>query len=177
LASARRDRRLLHTATLAAAALLCLASCETLLDNAETKLQGKAAPLKEADLPNCSRILTCCANLSAGKATGPLVQESCAKINTPADTGIGKYQSAKIAIQADTSLNDEAKAKATAELRSKTVGTLEPGCRCLLEETLGKVSLDGFLTPADCETVTATGALPEGKKCSDVTDAVINAKR
>ena len=33
-------------------------------DSVERAFDGVAAPLKEPELPNCSKVLTCCANLS-----------------------------------------------------------------------------------------------------------------
>lgn len=157
--------------------LLCVLSalgCDSLVDSVDKKLQGTAAPLKEATLPNCSRILTCCANLTAGKATGPMVKDQCPKVVTPTTTAIDKYQAARKAIQDNTTLTAEAKANSLKELESKTVGTAEPACRCLLQETVGKIGTTAL--PADCETVTTTGALPQGKQCSDVTDEIMNPK-
>ncbi len=157
-------------AALVLTALCALPACDVL----EERLDGKAAPLKEADLPNCSRVLTCCANLGASSLTSGAVQDSCEALVPATDTVITQYQVGRQKIEQDQATSAETKAQLLAELRQTTQGTMEPACRCLLEETVGKVSANNFLSPIDCETVTSSGALPDGKQCSDVTDAVLN---
>ncbi|MFO0745883.1 MAG: hypothetical protein U1F43_09445 [Myxococcota bacterium] len=155
---------------LATWSLGALSSCDAL----EQSLQGQAAPLKEPELPNCSRILTCCANLDARTLMPDSVKQACAGITTPTDSVIVQYQSSKATIQQSTTMTPQAKASALDELRRDTQATMEPACRCLLEETVGNVSLDDFLAPADCETVTTSGALPDNAKCDDVTGVITN---
>lgn len=150
--------------------------CQELIDSAEKTIDGKAAELKEKDLPNCSRMLTCCANLTARNGMPQSVKDGCGSLTPSVTKVIDTYQSGQKSIADNTTTTQQSKEKAANELRSTSQGTLEPACRCLLEETLGKVSLDGFLTPTDCETVKESGALPAGKKCSDVTDVVTSAK-
>jgi len=135
---------------------------------------GVAAPLKEPELPNCSKVLTCCANLSSDSILGPFVASSCESIMSPTDLAITNYQATKLRIQQNTSTSAQTKAELIAELRTTTQETLEPACRCLVDETVGNVSLDGFLSPKDCEVVVTSGALPAGKQCDDVTDGVLN---
>lgn len=161
--------------TALALATFSLAGCDALLASAEKELQGTAKPLKEADLPNTSKVLNCCANLSGRSETKGFVADSCTKMTPQVDIVIANYQKAKKAITDNTATTQEAKTKALSELKTTTQSTLEPASRCLLEETVGKVSLGGFLSPADCEVVTSTGALPQGKKCDDVKDAVMKA--
>jgi len=144
--------------------LLVLAGC----DAVEESLQGQAAPLKEPELPNCSRVLTCCANLDARRLMPQSVRDACEGITTPTDRVITTYQQSRAEIAANQSTSAETKAQLTAELRTKTQGSMEPACRCLLEETVGLVSLDDFLSPADCETVTTSGALPDGATCDEI---------
>jgi hypothetical protein len=147
-----------------------------LVASAEQTLQGTAAPLKEADLPNTSRMLNCCANLTNRTETKSFVESTCATITPQIGIVIAKYQLGKQAIQNDTVLNAQAKAQSLAELKQTSQQTLEPAARCLLQETIGKVSLNGFLSPADCEAVTTVGTLPDGKQCSEVTDAILKAE-
>ena len=143
-------------------------------DEVEESLQGKAAPLKEPDLPNCSRVLTCCANLSADSILGPLVADTCDTIVTPTDLTISNYQAAKLRIEQNGATSAETKSELLSELRTTTQAAVEPACRCLVEETVGNLSLDGLLSPKDCEVVTGSGTLPPGKQCSDVTDVVLD---
>lgn len=137
-------------------------------------LDGIAAPLKEPELPNCSKVLTCCANLTRDSVLGPFVADTCETIVTPTDLTITNYQAAKLRIQQNTATSAQTKAQLIAELRVTTQETVEPACRCFVEETIGNVSLDGFLSPKDCEVVLTSGALPAGKQCDDVTDVILN---
>ena len=141
-------------------------------DAVEQSLQGSAAPLREPDLPNCSRILNCCTNLDRQSIVPSSIKEACHGVATPTDTLIDQYQVSRANIQASTSTSAETKAQLIAELRTNTQASLEPACRCLLEETVGNISLDGFLSPADCETITTSGALPDGAQCDDVTGVI-----
>ncbi len=135
---------------------------------------GIAAPLKEPELPNCSKVLTCCANLSTDSIVGPLVVDTCDTIVTPTDLTITNYQAAKLRIQQNGATSEQTKAQLIAELRTTTQETVEPACRCLVDETIGNISLNGFLSPKDCEVVVTSGALPAGKQCDDVTDVILN---
>jgi len=170
----------LHTTGSIAAALILAAvaasalavGCSELAETAEKVIDGKAAELKEKDLPNCSRMLTCCANLRQKIGMPQTVIDGCDSLEPAVNKVIDAYQSGQQTIADNKTTTQQSKDTASKALRTKTQGTLEPGCRCLLEETLGKVSLDGFLTPIDCESVPESGALPLGKECTDVTAAV-----
>ncbi|HRE92278.1 MAG TPA: hypothetical protein PK095_24395 [Myxococcota bacterium] len=155
---------------LSALMLLVLPACDSL----ERRLDGVAAPLKEPELPNCSRVLNCCANLGTDRLVGPLVDESCAAIATPTDLAILRYQEARALILNDRATSQQTKDQLLTELRQTSQGTLEPACRCLLDQTLGAVSLDGFLTPIDCEVFPQTGAIPTGKTCDELTGAIMS---
>lgn len=147
---------------------LGLVACDAL----ERSFEGTAAPLREPDLPNCSRILNCCTNLDRQTIVPSSVKDACHGVATPTDTLIEQYQVSRANIQASTSTSAETKAQLIAELRTNTQASLEPACRCLLEETVGNISLDGFLSPADCETITTSGSLPAGAQCDDVTGVI-----
>lgn len=143
-------------------------------DSVERAFDGVAAPLKEPELPNCSKVLTCCANLSGDSILGPLVADTCATIVSPTDLTITNYQAAKLRIQQNGATSEQTKAELLADLRETSQASVEPACRCFVEETVGNISLDGFLSPKDCEVVVTSGALPEGKTCGDVTDVILN---
>ncbi len=130
---------------------------------AEELLDGEEAELKEAELPNCSRIITCCANLK-GRGIAP---DECEDAFIPAaDQVISTYQAARDNIPFDD-------AEARTLLRDETQGTVEPGCRCFLEETIGQI--DDALLPIDCESDKNVGTLEGDLQCSDATDALLDA--
>ena len=149
---------------------LLLLGCDTL----ERSLDGTAAPLREPELPNCSKVLTCCANLSRDRVLGPYVADSCETVVGPTDLAIDNYQAAKLRIETNASISAESKAELTAELRETTQASLEPACGCLVAETVGNISLDGYLSPLDCELVAGARGLGEGQQCSDVTGNVLD---
>lgn len=155
-----------------ASSLFALSACDAL----EESLQGQAAPLKEPELPNCSRVLTCCTNLDGQRLVPTSIKDACESIAVPTDAVITEYQQSRAAIRGNTATSAETKAELETELRTRSQGTLEPACRCLLEETVGRLSLNNLLSPADCEVVTTSGALPQGKQCSDVTGAVTDPR-
>jgi len=155
---------------LALSAFASLSGCEAV----KQSLDGIAAPLKEPELPNCSKVLTCCANLTHDSIIGPLVASTCETIVSPTDLTITNYQAAKLRIEQNASTSAQTKAELIADLRSATQASVEPACRCFVDETIGNVSLDGFLSPKDCEVVLTSGALPAGKQCDDVTDVILN---
>ena len=72
-------------------------------------------------------------------------------IVSPTDVTITNYQAAKLRIAQNASTSEQTKAELTAELRETTQATVEPACRCFVEETVGNVSLDGFLSPDERE--------------------------
>ena len=129
---------------------LAPAACDAL----EESLDGRAAPLKVPELPNCSRVLTCCANLDRQPLVPSGIKQACTGIATPTDAVIAEYQDGKLLIQQNQSTSAETKASLLEDLRETTQGTMEPACRCLLEETVGNLSLDGILSPTDCEVIT-----------------------
>lgn len=161
-------RELMRHIVFIAMSFVSLLGCDAL----EESLQGRAAPLKEPELPNCSRVLTCCTNLNGQSLVPSSIKDACAAIAEPTDAVLSEYQSSRATIRANTATSAETKAELEAELRTRSQGTLEPACRCLLEETIGRLSLNNLLSPADCEVITSSGALPQGKECSDVTGAV-----
>ena len=142
-------------------------------DRLKESFDGVAAPLKEPELPNCSKVLTCCANLSHDRILGPYVADTCETIVSPTDLAITNYQAAKLRIERSTVTSAETKAELLLELRKTTQASAEPACRCFVDETIGNVSLDGFLSPKDCEVDVTVGGLPDGKTCSDVSGNVI----
>ena len=152
--------RLAHAALFVILGLsLALTGC----DVAESLLDGEAAPLKEPELPNCSRIITCCNNL----ADKGVDRDECVDAFIPAaDTVIENYQRARDNIPG----ND---AQARDLLREETQGLVEPGCRCFLEETIGQLS--DLVLPIDCESDKSVGTLEGELMCSDATDALFDA--
>ena len=133
---------------------MSLVGCEQILD-------GEESALAEPDLPNCSRIITCCESLE-GNGLAP---SECQDVFIPAvETVIDNYQLAQSRISAD--------AEASGALRDETQGLVEPGCRCFLEETVGQIG--DFLLPIDCESDKSVGDL-EGGECSDATDGLLGA--
>ena len=122
-----------------------LSGCEEILD-------GEAAELKEPELPNCSRIITCCNNLE-GNGLAP---SECQEIFVPAaDAVIENYQT----VRDNIPFND---AQARELLLDETQSRVEPGCRCFLEETIGQ--LGDFILPIDCESDKEVGTLEGGKE-------------
>ncbi len=153
---------------------LALAGCQSLVDSAEKTLDGKPLALKEAELPNTSKMLNCCTNLSSRSETKGLVADICPSMSPKVTLVIDQYQLGKQKINDDKNMTAEAKTKSLTELKNTTQGSLEPAARCLLQETIGK--LGKVLIPADCEADTTIGGLPPGKQCSDVTGAIKDAK-
>lgn len=149
---------------------LALLGCDSL----EKSLDGKAAPLREAELPNCSKVLTCCANLMRDRVLGPYVADTCETVVDPTNLAIDNYQAAKLRIERNGSISAESKTELLADLRETTQASLEPACGCLVEETVGNISLDGYLSPLDCELVVGARGLAEGQQCSDVTGNVLD---
>ncbi len=130
-------------------------------DKVEEVFNDEASPLLEDDLPNCSRIVTCCQKLE----NLDLAPEQCESIFVPAATTvIETYQDSREAISAD--------ADAVNTLRTETQDNVEPGCRCFLSETIEQIN-NGLV--ADCSVDTSVGALDDGALCSDATDALIDA--
>ncbi len=157
-------------------ALIAAASggCQSLIDSAEKKIDGTATAAKEPELPNTSKMLNCCNNLSSRSETKGLVADICPPMSPKVTLVIDQYQLGKKKINDDMNLTSEAKTKSLAELKKTTQESLEPAARCLLQETIGK--LGKVLIPKDCEADTTVGALPPGKQCSDVTGAIKDAK-
>lgn len=161
----RHTRPILIGATLALA--LPLAGC----DAAETIIQGQPEPLREPDLPNCSRIVNCCTNLSESKITGGLVSGFCEDLSPAVEDVIATYSDTRDDIIKGNT-NGRAEQESVETWREFGQDTYEPACRCLLEETIAKVSLDGVLTPADCEVINTSGGLESGQVCDDVTSVI-----
>lgn len=152
-----------------------LAGCEELVETTKTALDGQEAALKEPDLPNTSRLLNCCNNLMARSTTKPFVDAFCPQVQTGVGTVLDNYVAAKAEINANQSFSAEAKAQALAEVKTNSQAALEPAAKCLIDQTIGKISLDGFLSPKDCEAIAGDSSkLPDGKTCDDVTSAITN---
>lgn len=158
-------------ATLAAAG--AASGCEELVSSTEKTLQGTAAPLKEPELVNTSKMLACCNNLMAKSTTKGLVESVCTPMTPQVTKVIDTYQAAKKNISGNANLTAEAKTQALAELKTKTQASLEPAAFCLLAETIGK--LGTYVLPADCEGDAKAGALPQGKTCDDAKTAITGA--
>lgn len=152
---------------------LAASGCEELVTSTEKTLQGTAAPLKEPELVNTSKMLTCCNNLMAKASTKGLVESVCTPMTPQVTKVIDTYQTAKKDISANANLTAEAKTQALTELKTKTQSTLEPAAFCLLKETIGK--LGTYVLPADCEGDAKAGALPQGKTCDDAKTAITGA--
>jgi len=160
-------------ATLAVCALL-VAGCGDLKDAVEQSIQGDAAALKEGDMPNCSRVLNCCTKLKTYSLTPEDVITVCDDTLSPsADSLITSYQQARQGIENDGALTAETRAGLLDELKTTYQDSIEPGCRCFLDQTVGDVSADGFLSPADCEVVESVGALTPPATCEDAQDALV----
>ena len=162
-------------ASLGVVALVGTTGCEELVESTRTALDGKEAALKEPELPNTSRLLNCCNNLMARSSTKSFVESVCPQIQSGVATVLDNYLAAKAEVNANQTLTAEAKAKALAEIKTTSQSTLEPAAKCLLDQTVGKISMDGFLSPKDCEVVPGdTAKLPDGKTCDDVTAEITN---
>lgn len=163
-------QRLRHHLLPLAFALLSAIAFTSACSEVEDALDGEEAALKEADLPNCSKVITCCDNLQGRSFTPSQISSACSDQFEPAANAvIDTYQSAKSGIQDNTQNND----MTLDELRTQTQDQVEPGCRCFLEETIG--TIDAAVLPKDCEADTSTGSLDEGAMCSDATDALFDA--
>lgn len=150
------------------ALLVLLAVPSTGCDELEEAIQGEAAPLKESDLPNCSRIVTCCENTLFQSVAPSAVIDQCNSTFIPAaDVVIDNYQTARSEIQGGLANSDQT----VEELRTQTQDIFEPGCRCFLEETVGTIG--NAALPVDCEVVVESGALDEGATCTDAVDTLL----
>lgn len=137
----------------------------------EDTLNGEESPLRELDLPNCSKVITCCDKLKE-RGYSDEVSSLCEEQFQPAvDLAIDSYQTARDALTD----NAEEQEEALNELRSRTQLSFEPGCRCFLEETIGAINTDAVdLLPLDCEVEESSGALEEGAMCSDATSSLLS---
>ena len=149
-----------------------LYACDEIKDQIEDTLDGEATSLKETDLPNCSKVITCCDVLEERGLAEEVVAACNGQFKPAANLVIDNYQSAR---QSLTEMVDES-ADALSELKATTQVSFEPGCRCFLEETVGQINTGSVdLLPVDCEVSTATGELSGDLMCSDSTDALLNA--
>ena len=122
---------------------LALLAC----DAAEQILDGEESALREPDLPNCSKILTCCAALKARDISSDIDMECDDTFIPSVNSVIDAYQDTKSQLDPST--------EAYENLYDETRSTVEPGCRCFLEQTVGQVS--DVLLPVDCEVDTSVG--------------------
>lgn len=149
---------------LATLVILGVGACDT----ARKILDEQPAPLKEPELPNCSKVLTCCDNLTQSTLVKDVVTDACNQIRPAADGVIDAYQTMRDETKANQTLSEQDKDAALDELEANYV-PIEKGCRCLVDETVGAISLDGFLTPKDCEfDGITTGQLAPGESCTDM---------
>lgn len=158
------------TSLAALAAAFAVSGCEDLVNSTEKTLQGTAAPLKEPELVNTSKMLTCCNNLMAKTSTKGLVESVCTEMVPQVSKVIETYQAAKANVNNNANLTAAAKAEAIAKIKAEAQTNLEPASYCLLSETIGK--LGTYVLPADCEGNAAAGALPQGKTCEDAKKAI-----
>ena len=144
-------------------AAICLAMGLTACDAAEEILDGEEAALREADLPNCSKVINCCANLKE-KDLSDDINEACTDQFVPsANRVIDTYQDAKGELQPGS--------EGEMALYNETRGTVEVGCRCFLEQTVGQI--DAVLLPLDCEADTTVGQA-EADMCDGAVDSLVN---
>ena len=147
-------------------------ACSELEDSVEEALDGEVTELKEAELPNCSKVITCCDNIANRNLSDEVTSACDSQFKPAANLVIENYQLARDGIQDNTNNNGET----LDGLRTTTQENFEPGCRCFLEETVGQINTDAVdLLPKDCEVDTTTGALDDGNMCSDATDTLLNA--
>lgn len=137
------------------AALLSLTTLMTGCEAAKEIINEEEVQLKEADLPNCSKILACCNYLRTDALASGLVPDevksACADQFEPAaDAVITNYQETRAELRQN--LNDGG--QTVDDLRTTTQDTVEPGCRCFIEGTIGKISGD-FIDA--CAPDTSTG--------------------
>ena len=144
-------------------AAMCLALSLSGCDAAEEILDGEEAALKEADLPNCSKVINCCANLKSKELSEGL-DDACDEQFVPAaNRVIDTYQDAKGELSPGS---DGERA-----LYDETRGTVEVGCRCFLEQSVGQI--DAVLLPKDCEADTSVGQA-EADMCDGAVDELVN---
>jgi hypothetical protein len=130
----------------------------------EDIVDGEETALLEPDLPNCSKIINCCANLETNSLVPDAIKMECADTFSPAASRvISTYQDARGQVDADSD--------AARELYDETRSTVEPGCRCFLEETVGTV--DDTLLPLDCEADTSVGDAV-AMQCEGAVDDLVN---
>ena len=149
-----------------------LYACDKLKDELEESIDGEATLLKEVDLPNCSKVITCCDALEARGIAEEVVAVCRGQFKPAANLVIDNYRTAQQGIR--DMLEDTA--GALEDLKDSTQISFEPGCRCFLEESVGQVNTGSIdLLPIDCEINTSTGELGGGLMCSDATDTLLNA--
>jgi len=149
-----------------------LYACDKIKDELEETLDGEATMLKEVDLPNCSKVITCCDALEARGIAEEVVAACKGQFKPAANLVIDNYRTAQ---QSITDMLEDT-AEALDDLKDTTQGSFEPGCRCFLEESVGQVNTGSIdLLPVDCEINTSTGELSGGLMCSDATDSLLNA--
>ena len=173
-----RTSALLFALTLVGVSIMGLSAitgCDEVKDAVEESIDGEAAALKEPDMPNCSRVVNCCAKLATYSATPEEINTACTdSINPAADGLIDTYQTARDNVMRDSSLTDETRASLLEELKTTYQEQVEPSCRCFLDETVNDATGDGFLSPSDCEFVPEVGELPEGATCEDAQGSLVN---
>lgn len=143
-------------------AAICLAMSLTGCEVAKEIIEGEEAPLKEADLPNCSKVINCCNNgLIQGLSED--VDMACADQLVPASsTVIDNYQAAQAELEPGSAASEE--------LRATTQGSAEAGCRCFLEQTIGTLDVP---IPLDCQSDTSVGSV-EADMCDGAVDELVN---
>lgn len=162
-------------------AFMGMSACDGISETAQQVVDDvigdDEAELSETELPNCSRVVTCCARLGENiyaTVVPDSVEEECTGTLSPAvTTVIDEYQRERSAIDNRTELSEAERADLKEDLREEWQDRVEPGCRCFLEETVGQIA--DLVVPTDCEYFESVGALEPPAECSDATDALLQA--
>ncbi len=150
------------------------AGCDNVKNAIDEELNGEETALKEPELKNCSRVINCCMTLALEKYDGVVpeaVREECTNSIDPAtNVVIDNYQTAKAGLD---NLSSEADREALKAQLAEQAQTVEPGCRCFLDQTIGQIPSE--FTPTDCEFFEDSGELEDGLTCDDATNALIGS--
>ncbi len=141
--------------------LIGLTGCDGAEDLVDDALGREATAPKEAELPQCSQIVNCCASLQSDPVfkdiTPEDVKTSCNDVFTPgANSVIDAYQTGR------DGLNGQANKD---RFRDESTTRIEPACTCLLQETVAKIP--DTINHPDCEL-----KVPEVAECSMAVDTL-----
>ena len=159
---------------LSASLFIWSVGCDEVAEQLEDTINGEVSPLKESELPNCSKVITCCDKLEELGYSDTIIETCNQQLKPAADFVIENYQSGRDALLDNAEGEDQE--GAVNELKESTQGSFEPGCRCFLEETIGAVNSETVdLLPLDCEIDMSTGGLEDGGMCSDAISTLTSA--